>query len=207
MGDKSIIYGDFSEAPSRSEVQIVRFTAFAQDSDQFWENGSLSAFYISNFWETYFRSLKQYTRADIRDSVRYIAAELIGNAVKYSAIPEVSIKITFNLNTPEFRIFAINKVESAKAEAYKNFIERLLTGNPEKMYIDQMEKNAADRNWQSSIGFLTIMLDYDCQLAWKFKSDDDVNTLTTTTMVCLPITGKYLSNSGEPGNGSCWQKV
>lgn len=204
MADESIIYGDYSEAPNRNELQIVRFKALALDPDQLWENGSLSAFYISDFWDTYFHSQKHFARADIRDSVRYIASELIGNAVKYSATPDIIIKITLNLNAPEFLFFAINEVELSKAEAYKKFVERLLTCDPEKLYIDQMEKNYANSDWRSSIGFLTIMLDYGGQLAWKFNAKDDTNTLTATTMVRLPVTGNDTSNNGELVNGSCW---
>lgn len=204
MANESIIYGDYSEAPIRSELQIVRFRALALDPDQLWENGSLSAFYISDFWDTYFHSQKHFARADIRDSVRYIASELIGNAVKYSATPDISIKITLNLNTPEFRFFAINEVELDRAEAYKQFVERLLACDPEKLYIDQMEKNSTDSDWRSSIGFLTIMLDYGCQLAWKFNANDDANTLTATTMVRLPVTGNDTANNGELVNGSRW---
>jgi hypothetical protein len=204
MANESITYGDYSEAPNRSELQIVRFRALALDPDQLWENGSLSAFYISDFWDTYFHSQKHFARADIRDSVRYIASELIGNAVKYSATPDILIKINLNLSTPEFRFFTINKVELAKAEAYKKFVERLLTCNPEKLYIDQMEKNSAETNWRSSIGFLTIMLDYGGQLAWKFNANGDANTLTATTMVRLPVTGNDTSNNGELTDGSRW---
>lgn len=204
MANESIIFGDYSEAPNRSELQIVRLKALALDPDQLWENGSLSAFYISDFWDTYFHSLKHFARADIRDSVRYIASELIGNAVKYSATPDISIKITLNLNAPEFRFFAINKVELGRAEAYQRFVERLLTCDPEKLYIDQMEKNSTDSNWRSSIGFLTIMIDYGCELAWKFNANGDANTLTATTMVRLPVTGYDTSDNGDQVNGSCW---
>jgi hypothetical protein len=204
MADESIIYGDYFEAPTRSELQIVRFRAFALDPDQLWENGSLSAFYISDFWDAYFHSQKHFARADIRDSVRYIASELIGNAVKYSATPDILIKITLNLDTPEFRFFVINEVELDRAEAYKKFVERLLTCDPEKLYIDQMEKNSTGSDWRSSIGFLTIMLDYSCQLAWKFSTNGDANTLTATTMVRLPVADNDTSNNGELVNGSRW---
>ncbi len=207
MGFKTITYGDFSEAPRRSERQIVHFKTHALNTDQLWENGSLSAFYISNFWETYFHSRQYSTRADIRDSVRYIAAELIGNAVKYGTSPDILINVTLNLNIPEFRIVAVNTVETNIADVYMQFIERLLASDPEKFYIDQMEKNATDPNWQSSIGFLTIMLDYGGQLAWKFKSKDDATTLTATTMVRVPVSGIYSPIHGEPVNGSCWQEI
>jgi hypothetical protein len=204
MANESIIYGDYSEAPNRSELQIVRFKALSLDPDQLWENGSLSAFYISDFWDAYFHSQKHFARADIRDSVRYITSELIGNAVKYSATPDILIKITLNLSAPEFRFFAVNEVGLDRAEAYKNFVERLLSCDPEELYIDQMEKNSTDDDWRSSIGFLTIMLDYGCQLAWKFNAKTDANTLTATTMVRLPVTGNDTSNNGEPVNGSRW---
>ena len=207
MVDNTIFYGDYSEVTSRTELQTVRFKALALNSDQLWENGSLSALYISQFWETYFYSCKDTNKADIRDSVRYITAELIANAVKYSATPDILIEITLNRQDPEFRICVINKVDSANAQTYKKFIERLLASDPEKLYIEQMEKNAADDNWRSCIGFLTIMLDYGGHLAWKFKMDDKTNTLTATTMARLPVTGSYLSKIGEPFNGGCWQKV
>jgi hypothetical protein len=207
MANESIIYGDYSEAPNRSELQIVRFKALSPDPDQLWESGSLSAFNISSFWDTYFDSQEHFARADIRDSVRYIASELIGNAVKYSATPEILIKITLSLNAPEIRFFTVNEVELERAEAYKKFIERLLTCDPEKLYIDQMEKNAADTDWRSSIGFLTIMFDYGCRMAWKFNANGDANTLTVTTMVRLPITGNDTSKNWEPANGGRRQKV
>ena len=192
MADNTIIYGDYSEATSRTELQTVRFKAAALNADQLWENGSLSAFYISQFWEIYFHRHKDTNRADIRDSVRYITAELIGNAVKYSATPDIIINIALDRQDPEFRICVINKVDPANAETYKKFIEHLLANDPEKLYIEQMERNATDDNWRSCIGFLTIMLDYGGHLAWKFKVDDKTNTLTATTMVRVPVTGTYL---------------
>jgi hypothetical protein len=188
MGDNTIFYGDYSEATSRTELQTVRFMALALNSDQLWENGSLSAFYISQFWETYFHSHINTNKDDIRDSVRYIAAELIGNAVKYSSTPDILVNITLNPQDPEFRISVVNKVDYTNAETYKKFIEHLLASDPEKLYIEQLERNATDENWRSCIGFLTIMLDFGGHLAWKFNMDDKTNTLTATTMVRLPVT-------------------
>ena len=131
-------------------------------------------------------------RADIRDSVRYITAELIGNAVQYSAEPDFLVKINLSLEEPEFRFFVINKVKTGSAEAYQRFIENLLASDPEKLYIDQMERNAVDDSWGSSIGFLTIMLDYGGSLAWKFEADEGTKLLTATTMVRMPIAKNLL---------------
>jgi len=193
MAEKAVTYGDYSDDPPRMEHQLLHIASFSLSPAQLWENGSLTAGYMAHFWESFFASYRRGLRADVRDSVRYIAAELIGNAIKYGVGNDLTVKITLNEGKREFRFVVINDVNPGHAAAFQQFIQRLLKSDPAALYIDQMEKNAKSDHWESAIGFLTIMLDYGGRLAWKFETNEHSQKLKATTLVRMPISETALS--------------
>ncbi len=187
MPDNVILYGDYIESKCPAEHSILHFEASTLNIDELWENGFQSASFLSKFWGNFFSAHDEEVKADIENSVRYIAAELIGNAVKYGYRPDLAIKIVLSVPDSEIHIFVKNKVGSINALEYQNLIRQLLSSDPEKMFIDQMEQIAIDSNTKSCIGFLTILLDYGGNLGWKFEVEDNSETMTTTTTVRLPV--------------------
>ena len=57
------------------------------------------------------------------------------------------------------------------------------------MYINQVEKSVdIDESESSGLGYLTMIMDYDAVLGWKFEQISDNNPATiVTTMVQLPL--------------------
>jgi hypothetical protein len=49
----------------------------------------------------------------------------------------------------------------------------------------QMEKNAQEGSNESRMGYLTILLDYEAKLAWKFQKLD--GAILVTTSARLPV--------------------
>lgn len=189
-------FGNYSERQFSEEHMVLQFKAATLDTDELWESGTLSAAFLSKFWGNFFPTSDKASRAEIKDSVRYIAGELIGNAVKFSYEPDFLVQITLCLSENELHFFVKNSVEPDCADAYQQFVQKLLCSDPEGMYFEQMEKNALEDNGESRIGFLTIMLVYGANLAWKFEKNDGMDAITATTMVRMPIVRSLKSESG-----------
>ncbi len=185
MSDTSEIFSNFIEMTSGQEHLTLQFKASTLNMDELWESGALSAAFLSNFWGKFFPSKDKAARTEVRDAVRYIAGELIGNAVKFSYEPNFLISIALCLSDNALHFYATNSIRGADAERYKAFIQKILDGDPEALYIEQMEQNAMEDSTESRMGFLTMILDYGAEPSWKFSSDADVRKVTT--MIRLPV--------------------
>ena len=194
MQDNVILYGDYIEPNSTAEHSILQFKVSTLNTDQLWENGFQTATYLSGFWSKFFSSYNQQVIADIENSIRYISAELIGNAVKYGYQSDLAVKIILSAPNSEIHFFVQNKVTNTDAIEYQDAIKNLLSSDPEKMYVDQMEQNAVDKSATSCIGLLTIILDYGGNLGWKFEVEENSDAMIATTTVRLPVIENLLSS-------------
>jgi len=86
-------------------------------------------------------------------------------------------------------LFATNSVGIKELDKLQEFIKKLLSSNPEELYIHQIEKSAEDENSQASgLGFLTMINDYSAKLGWKFeKIQEEPRVIIVTTMVLVPL--------------------
>ncbi len=187
MPDKMKIFGNFSKMNDNKEHLLIKFKAGHLNIDELWKSGSLSASFLSSFWGTFFPSSDKVSKAEIKDSVRYIAGELIGNAVKFSSEPNFLIKISLGMSDNELQFHVTNSIRQEDASEYQNYIQKLLKGDPDELYLEQMEENALEDSEQSRMGFLTMILDYGAELAWEFEEGEDSKVMAATTMVRLPI--------------------
>ncbi|MDM8538514.1 hypothetical protein QUF70_17295, partial [Desulfobacterales bacterium HSG17] len=170
------------------EYMVINFSAATLDIDELWDSSALSAKFLSGFWGYFFpkgdKEARQI-RNELEDSVRYISAELLGNAVKYNFSPEFIIKIGLYVVRGELRFYVTNSVDPDIISEFQNFIQSIMKEDLKKLYLTQMEKNAKKGSFESRIGFLTIMLNYESILAWKFEKDENIDVVTT--MARLPI--------------------
>ncbi len=180
-------FGNYSERQMDEEHMTLQFKAATLGRDELWENGTLSASFLSKYWGNFFPECDRASRAGIEDSVRYIAGELIGNAVKFSCEPDFLVRIALCLSDYELHFFVTNSLEPEDAEEYQHLIQQLLGRDPEEMYLEQMERTARNGRGNSRIGFLTIMLIYGATLAWKFERNMDTDIITSTSMVRMPV--------------------
>lgn len=189
MPEHTKIFGDYIELNVNiKEYMVISFSVATLDIDELWDNSALSAKFLSCFWG-YFclkgdKKARQI-RNEFEDSVRYISAELLGNAVKFNYYPEFTIKIGLYIVSGELRFYITNSIDPDKISEFQNFIQCTLSKNLKELYLTQMENNAKKGSTESRMGFLTIMLNYESILAWKFEKDENIDIVTT--MVRLPI--------------------
>jgi len=113
---------------------------------------------------------------------------LLENAVKFSYEPaRIPIKIGIYLSQDKLRFYVINSVSPETVAGFQQYIQILLTEDPGELFIRQLERNASDAHGtESRLGFLTLLNDYEAQLAWKFETvRQNPEAIVVTTMVEL----------------------
>lgn len=188
------IFGDFTELKEGAgEYLKISFHPESAPLQQRWRNNGLSADFLAGYLSTFFPGddpASSERQAEIKDTISYIANELLENAMKFSdasSNPTVSIEMV--LQPDSIKLYTINSFDPGTIQPFQKFIQRMLVEDPGELYLEQLERNAEDDGDDSSgLGFLTILNDHGATLAWKFtdgaQEGDDV---TVTTLVRLSV--------------------
>ena len=193
------IFGDFVESfpPAQDSLELT-FTPNSLPIKKRWRSNRLSA----NFMADYFSNFLQVDEDDpaqkrrIKESkgaVSYVANELLENAIKFND-RGTNFKIKFGIYFIEEAdmtavLFATNSVSAEGLDKFQKFIQELLCSDPEKLYVQQIEKSAEEENsGASGLGFLTMINDYSAKLGWKFEIvQKEPKMIAVTTMVLVPV--------------------
>ena len=186
------IFGDFIENPGSQEYLIIGFSPTSLPLQQRWRNSGLSADFLADYVSTFFPSDDSTSlnrQAEVKDAVSFVANELLENAMKFSYAPsDYPVNIGLHLEPDCLKFYVTNTVDPQTVEGFQQSIQEILTGDLEEMYIHQLESNADDESDDetSHMGFLTMIHDYDAQLAWKFETlQTEPEIITVTIMVRL----------------------
>jgi len=193
------IFGDFVESfPPAQDALELSFTPNSLPIKKRWRHNRLWA----NFMADYFSNFLPVDEDDpaqkrrIKESkgaVSYVANELLENAIKFND-RGTNFKIKFGIYFIEEAdltavLFATNCVSAERLDKFQKFIQELLGSDPEKLYVQQIEKSAQEENsGASGLGFLTMINDYSAKLGWKFEIvQKDPKMIAVTTMVLVPV--------------------
>ena len=193
------IFGDFVESfpPAQDSLELT-FTPNSLPIKKRWRSNRLSA----NFMADYFSNFLPVDENDpaqkrrIKESkgaVTYVANELLENAIKFNN-QATNFKIKFGIYFIEEAdltavLFATNSVSAEGLDKFQKFIQELLCSDPEKLYVQQIEKSAEEENTGASgLGFLTMINDYSAKIGWKFEIvQKEPKMIAVTTMVLVPV--------------------
>lgn len=86
-------------------------------------------------------------------------------------------------------IYATNNITPEREEKFQAFLGKLLTCDPEELYLSQVEKSLEEEHSElSRLGFLTMINDYSAKLGWKFEHlNMGSQTITVTTMAQILV--------------------
>lgn len=188
-------FGNFIEPTPSQEYLIIGFSPSSIPLKQRWRNNGLSADFLADYLTTFFPGSQDDSstltrQAEIKSAVSYIANELLENAMKFndenSDYP-IDIKLQLEENGLIFSV--ANSIPRLSVGKFQAYIQKLLVCDPSEMYIDLLEKNAADENCSGSgLGLLTMLNDYSAQMGWKFETvQKDPEVIAVTTMVQLSV--------------------
>ncbi|MEG3934420.1 MULTISPECIES: DUF6272 family protein [unclassified Microcoleus] len=189
------IFGDFIEQPASQEYLIIGFSPSSVPLKQRWRNNGLSADFLADYLTTFFPGNQDEPstierQAEIKSAVSYIANELLENAMKFNdETSEYPIDIKLQLESDGVIVSVANSISPQAVDKFQAYIQELLASEPSELYLQRLEKNAADDNCTNSgLGLLTMLTDYTAKLGWKFQTvHQDPELIAVTTMVQLTV--------------------
>lgn len=189
------IFGDFIEPTPSQEYLIIGFSPSSIPLKQRWRNNGLSADFLADYLTTFFPGTQEdapaLTRqAEVKSAVSYIANELLENAMKFNdENSHYPIDIKLQLEQDGLIFSVANSIPPSAVDNFQGYIQKLLVCDPSEMYIEQLEKNAADDNCTASgLGLLTMLNDYSAKMGWKFETvQEHPEIIAVTTMVQLKL--------------------
>lgn len=188
-------FGDFIDWPASQEYLIIGFSPSSVPLKQRWRNNGLSADFLADYLTTFFPGNEDdpstiERQAEIKSAVSYIANELLENAMKFNdETSEYPIDIKLQLESDGVIFSVANSIPPQAVGKFQAYIQQLLASEPSELYIQQLEKNAADeRCMDSGLGLLTMLTDYSAKIGWKFQTvHKDPEVISLTTMVQLTV--------------------
>jgi len=192
------IYGDFNdeEQPECEEYLSIRFSPSRLPLKKRWENNGLSADFIAEYFKIFYVSQQEGNSEEtdevllenLRDAVKYVANELLENAMKFQApiIYPTAARIFLSLYEEKLVFYITHSITDEQAKSFEIFVKNLLNNNPQDLYMEAMRASAREENaHRSGMGLLSMMCDYNATLGWKFESIEGLPLVTVTTMVTL----------------------
>jgi len=189
------VFGEFTEDFSeRSEFLVLGFSPSSLPIQLRWKTNGLSADFLGDYVKNFFpgdTSAALNKQTEVRYAVSFVANELLENAMKYS---DISAGQPINLEVHLFKdrliFLSKNSVHQDAIANFQSFLQEITDGDIGEMYVNQVEKSADNEDSKSSgLGYLTMLMDYDALLGWKFEqiSDTSIPVTMVTTMVQLPL--------------------
>lgn len=179
-------YEDISEVHSKNQEYLnLSFSPSSIPIKQRWRNNGLSADFLGDYFTTFFpkseddpASLRR--QSEIKNAVSYIANELLENAMKFSD-EGLNHPISIRLMLDKDRIIfsETNGVSGEQADNFRAFIGKVMSEDPNELYIQQLEENAVTDS-SAGLGYLTMVNDYSAELAWCFEVVGDKGVIVTT---------------------------
>ena len=187
-------FGKFIERREEyGEYLKIGFSPTSIPLQQRWRNNGLSADFLAAYLCTFFPGEDGAScerQAEIKGAVSYIANELLENAMKFSYAPsQHAISLAMYQEADAISLYVTNSVDPKSLVAFQQCIQRLLTEDPNDLYMEQLMSNVETENGGvSALGILTMLNDYGATVAWKFASVvPDADVMTVTTMVRMPV--------------------
>jgi len=193
------IFGDFVESfPPAQDSLELSFTPNSLPIKKRWRSNRLSANFMADYFSNFLpvdenNPAHKRRIKESKGAVSYVANELLENAIKFNN-QGTNFKIKFGIYFIEDAgmtavLFATNSVSAEGLDKFQKFIQELLCSDPEKLYVQQIEKSAEGENSEASgLGFLTMINDYSAKLGWKFEIvQKEPKMIAVTTMVLVPV--------------------
>ncbi len=187
------VFGEFTENFSeRSEFLVLGFSPSSLPIQLRWKTNGLSADFLGDYVKNFFpgdTSAALNKQTEVRHAVSFVANELLENAMKYSdksAGQPVNLEV--HLFSERLIFVSKNSVHQDAIANFQTYLQQITSSDIGEMYINQVEKSVDNGESESSgLGYLTMIMDYDAVLGWKFEQISNKPATIVTTMVQLPL--------------------
>jgi hypothetical protein len=159
------------------EYLTMAFSPLSAPLRSRWRNNGLSADFLGDYVTTFLPadgspSAAAVSQDEIRHAVKYIANELLENAMKYhERSVDIPIGIHLQLMNTQIAVSATNGIGEGQARHYQDFVTNMLREDAGELLIRRLEEGARCKGSTGScLGLLTIVNDYGATLGWRFET-------------------------------------
>ena len=131
-----------------------------------------------------FRASEHQTKTT-RHDIGYLTNELIENSIKFRAGGEIAIEA--RLDADQFKMRIVNLIDHNTVVRFQQLLSRVTAGDPSVLLIEQFEASVLAGGNASGLGLLTLMSDYQVQLAWRFDDDSPQKLIKLQTYAAMAI--------------------
>ena len=112
--------------------------------------------------------------------------EVLENAAKFAADKKAPIRISVHHLGETVRIEAENAVEPARAEKFKEHLEKVLSGDPERMFVEHVKLGTPTPPGTPGIGLVVLRKDYAAKIGARFRPGADGNVDVSVQVFLSP---------------------
>lgn len=167
MAESNLVLGAFTTETVGTLLSDSRILLNAEDMSRNWRRCGLTADFLARYYSYYFpyreKATDRISRETAENNISYILNELIENTAKYSDAEIKGVEVRVSLRETDVVFEVSNHVTERRAESFIRLARDLLEGNPEELYVTQLEKNTDS----SGLGYLTMINDYGVSLGFK----------------------------------------
>ncbi len=153
--------------------KAAKITFHAGQLNLQWQHCSSSADFLTDFFSRLIVEESPTTDiAELRNSISYMANELIENAIKFRADGDMEIEA--GLSDGDFVLRISHWISAANSCRFQALLAEITTGDPGDLLIARIEANAlGDSDNGSGLGLLTLLNDYGARITWSFEQPDE----------------------------------
>jgi len=181
-------FGDvIDQLPDNHEYLAIEFSPSTVPINQLWRNNSISADFIGDYITSFFTNDDNVKPNKIRETVSYIANELLENAMKfYDQTSHCSICIQIEWCKESLLFVVTNSIPNQAIEPFQAFLQTLINTDPQELWMEKLANHSEEDN-SSGLGLLTMRLYYEAKLGWTFEILEKEPAVIVTTTVQLTI--------------------
>lgn len=149
-----------------------------------WRHSAMTSDFIAETIALGFRSSERQYKT-VRHDIGYLTNELIENSIKFRASGEILIEALRDGHY--FRMRIVNLIDREAMARFQQLLLRVTAGDPGDLLIEQIEASVLAGDDASGLGLLTLMSDYQVQLAWHFDENGPQKRIKLQTYAAMAI--------------------
>lgn len=180
MPSEIITYGSCTAPASEPPLTSVDVQVSAMDMMVHWGRCSLTANFLAGYIAPAFLDSEA-----ARVEISMILDELIENAVKFCADVEEPVVVTVDNFGSAVRLQVSNLCQARHAEDLGASIHKVLHGDPEALFLEQVEHSASADELASRLGFITLSMNDAVRLGARISRASKDGLFTVTVQVLI----------------------
>ncbi|RKZ88432.1 MAG: ATP-binding protein [Candidatus Parabeggiatoa sp. nov. 1] len=162
-------FGDVIDKPTGCDKHLIlEFSPYTLPLSEEWRNNSLLVNFMANYLNTLF-STHFDKPEEFKQTVKYVANELLENAVKfYDKTSLCAIGIQLYLYNERLIFFVTNSIHLQAVDAFQAYLQVLTSTDPQELWQEKLANKLEEDNNSSGLGLLTMLVPYEAKLGWKF---------------------------------------